>query len=1090
MWSEELHVQDDKNTLKKAAGETQPDFVEDNKIKKVDEFVEELTDAAKNAKNEHTATYKQKIDKARTEDQTKEIKDKIREDKQATESATIEQATMKAFINSAPSMVNAIRRNLVNNFDKIGTIEWYPKIETFIEAKNAFEADVNKFKALPNYNEMIQADKEARAKETNSIWTLEDNITALQNIIDLKQIANNPTYANKFTEAQLETLADRARKSIREKNPSATPEEMTQNDALIKIITDKQTEIKDKETTTLNSLLDATPSLEIATNLFEKNQSARNALLAKKWGKKSGTASTDKQQLHFEKLLTLYAKTNQEVDTYAVKNYKDTNPEPKYNYIQVKFKGITAVAEDKAKNQKEVKAVEERTEDIMFWASTDVLHKARAEAYETNNIWDEAKDSKSNIEALDDKWSYAAFEKILKKNEAEAPKFLSKLLGEWLLEGISDYKPKSDGDAKTNRYYWVILDYIVSTNNEWLLGTYLNHVVVDDVINTKYLWTDTENQKINFNKIIDKWTILPESENGKILMKIKLQLINTDKKGFQETLSKGLDSLIETFGPLLCSVLKMFGMGKWSLLKMFGKAYEKQINEIYSKEYGLSWDQITAINEIVNSRKDWTTEVFSKDAPKDGSGNTLILDTWDQVKSAFGDTKQDEYVNILMNETNKYYQNINVDVLQKWLDIYEKEKNEGKDININDIIDIKTDSARGKKSITQIKENKTDIFKNILKGIVNSDTTRTAIATANYEIKTETKDKKEIGTGLNEQGLDINNTATYKINNQQDIARYLTASLFSDKDLGYVMTENKLNDRIPQVIVTPPPPEKIEVTPTPTLTFKEEFAKGGIVTEAGAKKMIHEVLDYATAPDNLLFIPNWKNTPRKIEKKKGIELKDKNKTKVDSYVYTEEPNKWERVQIVKWDKIEAIKNTPEFAALETKVATFKTEYAKIKEWVYNEKFRLNTYEYTTSPDANQKEYENNILTPLKDFFEQFYTDTKKVDNKYTSEHVKEEKFDINNLQIVDIKEDYMINVKNMLIQMWWANKTYQTNIVDKMKDIITEENKYTQTFKDGKTEITIKDKTWTKTLWTLKFWYTEDNNKTRTLTPEWIATTV
>jgi hypothetical protein len=52
--------------------------------------------------------------------------------------------------------------------------------------------------------------------------------------------------------------------------------------------------------------------------------------------------------------------------------------------------------------------------------------------------------------------------------------------------------------------------------------------------------------------------------------------------------------------------------------------------------------------------------------------------------------------------------------------------------------------------------------------------------------------------------------------------------------------------------------------------------------------MIHEVFDYATAPDNLLFTTKGKSA-RKIEKKKEVELKDK--TKVPSYVYTEEPNK-------------------------------------------------------------------------------------------------------------------------------------------------------------------------------------------------------
>jgi hypothetical protein len=136
---------------------------------------------------------------------------------------------------------------------------------------------------------------------------------------------------------------------------------------------------------------------------------------------------------------------------------------------------------------------------------------------------------------------------------------------------------------------------------------------------------------------------------------------------------------------------------------------------------------------------------------------------------------------------------------------------------------ITTDTTSQKKAISSIKEGQSNIFKGVMTSMLDSDSIRETIAGSNQEIKTETIDKKETKTGVNEQGLVVGKeTYNYLIQGEQDIARYLTASLFSDKDLGYVMTENKLhNDN------TPPPPPPVEVAvPTSTLTFIDEFAKG------------------------------------------------------------------------------------------------------------------------------------------------------------------------------------------------------------------------------------------------------------------------
>jgi hypothetical protein len=130
-----------------------------------------------------------------------------------------------------------------------------------------------------------------------------------------------------------------------------------------KTLSDKLTYLKSKETDMLNSLLNAAPSREIANSLFEKNQVARNALLAK--NRKQTDTNKTQEQKNFEKLLKFYGGDKQEVENYEVKNYDKEN-NPKYNYIQVKFKEIPAVKADEATKQKAVEAVKERTKDIMF----------------------------------------------------------------------------------------------------------------------------------------------------------------------------------------------------------------------------------------------------------------------------------------------------------------------------------------------------------------------------------------------------------------------------------------------------------------------------------------------------------------------------------------------------------------------------------------------------------------------------------------------------------------------------------------------------------------------------------------------------
>jgi len=53
--------------------------------------------------------------------------------------------------------------------------------------------------------------------------------------------------------------------------------------------------------------------------------------------------------------------------------------------------------------------------------------------------------------------------------------------------------------------------------------------------------------------------------------------------------------MIDAFGPMLFTIMKLLGFSKGKLTKMFGA---ERIDKMYKKEYGLSTDQITAVNEI------------------------------------------------------------------------------------------------------------------------------------------------------------------------------------------------------------------------------------------------------------------------------------------------------------------------------------------------------------------------------------------------------------------------------------------------------------------------------------------------------------
>jgi hypothetical protein len=192
-------------------------------------------------------------------------------------------------------------------------------------------------------------------------------------------------------------------------------------------------------------------------------------------------------------------------------------------------------------------------------------------------------------------------------------------------------------------------------------------------------------------------------------------------------------------------------------------------------------------------------------------------------------------------------------------------------ININDIVTIETTKIDGKevKTIAGIKNDTT--FTEVMTNYLQSDTPWDNIATANKNINIphreddKTISKNPEGQIINAQGLDIDSAQNYLITTKKQLVKYLTASLFSDKDLEYIMTENDLHAEI--VNDNPPEPEKI-------LAFDSKYVDntGKVIDET---KMIHEVItDIDKAPDNLIIVRN----SQKISVTKKTNYKENDKT--------------------------------------------------------------------------------------------------------------------------------------------------------------------------------------------------------------------
>ncbi|MEI7558773.1 MAG: hypothetical protein WCJ45_08580 [bacterium] len=123
--------------------------------------------------------------------QRKEEIDKKYENREITQ---MEKATMVAFINNAPAMIDAITKNIVSNFEKLKKTD----IDTLDEAKKAFEEDIAGFKNKPFYTEVTAGN--------NNMLLLDTNIKEFKTQIELKKIETIPGYAKTLDKIQLENL--------------------------------------------------------------------------------------------------------------------------------------------------------------------------------------------------------------------------------------------------------------------------------------------------------------------------------------------------------------------------------------------------------------------------------------------------------------------------------------------------------------------------------------------------------------------------------------------------------------------------------------------------------------------------------------------------------------------------------------------------------------------------------------------------------------------------------------------------------------------------------------------------------------------
>lgn len=714
-----------------------------------------------------------------------------------------------------------------------------------------------------------------------------------------------------------------------------------------KLITDKQTAVKKEESNKLDAdgMFKTEPTPELAKQLFDNSDpEIYNAMIAQIVGesekpieiKPAVWENPSEEALkiwHLYKRIKTYMESVN-IDMKDISDIKVGKPSESFwwRYEKTDIQRVIQYINPTKKNKDD-----EVVPQYIIQGSHEHLQEELAKANENTELAPNkiiALDKKTRAErlnAFDGIGNYALFNKYLEIKWAEYVK--ANLTG--ILQAINVYTPsKRSIDEMDNQlnvfkngYATTITDYVVAHSGE-LLESYTNQITES---NLNIFGVDQTTRSANFNKLVKQRNDtglrqrLPKAKQDE-LIRIKTKIENFDlPKTKEEAIKKWLDNIIDTFGPMLFNILKFFGIGKATLCKRFS-GMEAKINGIFSKEYGLSSEQISAIDTI---------------SKKFDDKEDLSLDTAQKIQKKF-EKQKNTYIGLFLAKEN--YENLSVEKIKAWL------KAKGGSTTIDNIITIKKDKKTGKEYIDAITNEET--FKGILWYLFDTEETRTEIHNANKEIQRPNKDNKTI----TEHNKSREDAARYIIKTDRDIARYLTASWFSTKDLDYVMTENSLHNGSEI--------QEGDETDKKTLTFidKEKYFTDGKLNAEWHKKTINEVIDISKSPEKLQIIrADWEIV--NIEQKKIGDIL--------TYV---EVGKSTKVAIKTWDQIQEMpkQKTPEELALEA----FTNNRNKISgddgiKKTVNEKYDTgldisNIGKIETTATGELKNYQENILSPLKE----------------------------------------------------------------------------------------------------------------------------
>ncbi len=592
-------------------------------------------------------------------------------------------------------------------------------------------------------------------------------------------------------------------------------------------------------------------------------------------------------------------------------------------------------------------------------------------------------------------------------------------------QAIDKENTSLDGNFIKNGYADVLNDYMVA--HPALMEAYIPFLTKE---NLNILWMDQKTRNTNYIKLINSrnstgfrkelWKTPEGRATQKRLIDLQATILNQEQISIAEIASKWLDSLIKMFWSTFFNAISWLFWGKKWLLAAF-PMLAGQINEIYKKEYGLSKDQVTAIGNISGK----FSLIQLPTIPK----------TWKEIEELFDKTK---YTALMMDEWTGYYKDINVNVFQKWLDLYDKDKK----ININDIVTITTDEKTQQQSITAIKD--PTKFEWVMQSIVDSDVMRTKIAAANDEVQKQGKVKD-----YNEQGIDITKNS-YGINTQQDIARYLTASLFSNKDLSYVMTENELKWK--EIIQTP----KIYTVSyeewanlrnieTPT-TKDEKWLKSGDTITAVLNKNGEEIRQSAN------------NLKLKVTDIDAVKLDEAG---LAEYYYKQvKTNDWKKRWIAEnaiTEKSETVVETPEQKFTKNRdLITGDKKFNNDKK-LYGTFDYANKFIYDKDAKWEKQEYQTNILTN----FEKIFTD--KDQYPVLTANLN----DTNKKATYEPLFTSPTNLANMLGMIDTRDNSTKENYKDAITNLTKAWDTYTVLTDKATNTITIKDWTWKKENWNI-----------------------